>query len=307
MTLNRTFKRAARYAGFELVRAKSGGFRWSHTVEDYYPIAPKARWHKGQAPYPQLYRVIDRNREEYAAFLDVLQSNASLIHDIAYDRKNDDSDLPFWNNEWFSALDAAALVNFIAWKKPAHYLEIGSGSSTRFARYTVNALKLVTKITSIDPMPRQDIDRICDRIIRSPLESCGLGIFDELAAGDILFFDGSHRAFSNSDVTVFFFEVMPRLKPGVIVHIHDIFLPDDYPAVWNHRLYNEQYLLAAMRMCEKPPFRILAPIAFIGRDDALGARAKRVFVSPTGGPVIPFKYLNEFKLGASFWLEMVKL
>ncbi len=307
MTLNRTLKRAARYAGLEIVRARSDAFRWSHTVEDYYPITPKPRWQRGKAPYTQLYRILDRNREEYQVFLDELQNNAGLIQGIPYNRGNDDSDLPFWNNEYFSALDGAALINFIAWKKPPRYLEIGSGHSTRFARYTINALKLATRMTSIDPAPRQDIDRICDRIIRSPLESCDLGIFDNLEAGDILFFDGSHRAFSNSDVTVFFFEVMPRLKPDVIVHIHDIFLPDDYPAAWNYRLYNEQYILAAMLMCEKPPFRILAPIAFIGRDEDLGARAKRAFVSPTGDSKIPLIYSNESNLGASFWLEMEKL
>jgi methyltransferase family protein len=156
-------------------------------------------------------------------------------------------------------------------------------------------------MTSIDPAPRQEIDRICDRIIRSPLESCDLGVFDELAPGDTLFFDGSHRAFSNSDVVVFFFEVLPRLRSGVIVHIHDIFIPDDYPAVWNQRLYNEQYILAAMLMCEKPPFRVVAPVAFICQDEALSASAKRAFISPTGGRDIPFMQTS------SFWLEVEAL
>jgi hypothetical protein len=130
------------------------------------------------------------------------------------------------------------------------------------------------------------------------LESCDLEIFDQLAARDVLFFDGSHRAFPNSDVVVFFFEVMPRLKPGVIVHIHDIFVPDDYPATWGHRLYNDQYLLAAMLMCEQPPFRVLAPLAFIGRDEALGASARRVL----WGQSVAETFL--FTEGVSFWLEM---
>jgi hypothetical protein len=207
-----------------------------------------------------------------------------------------------------SALDAGALVTFIAWKTPAHYLEIGSGQSTRFARYAINILKLGTKITSIDPVPRHNIDQICDRIIRSPLESCDLAIFEDLEAGDILFVDGSHQAFSKSDVTVFFFEIMPRLKSGVIVHLHDIFIPYDYPAVWNHRLYNEQYILAAMLMCEKPPFRVVAPIAFIGQDEALSAFAKRAFVSQNGGRDIPFIYPNESNTpGVSFWFEVEAL
>ena len=66
-----------------------------------------------------------------------------------------------------------------------------------------------------------------------------------LSAGDMVFIDNSHRAFQNSDVTVFFTEVLPALPAGVAYGIHDIFLPDDYPAGWSDRFYNEQYLLAA--------------------------------------------------------------
>jgi hypothetical protein len=282
----------------ELIRANPREFRWSHTVEDYYPVMPRVRWRSGAAPHTQLHQILDKNRAGYEAFLDLLLDNAGLIHGISHEQKDTHSNLPFWNNVWFSALDAASLVNVIAWKRPSRYVEIGSGHSTRFARYTIDTLRLETRITSVDPEPRENIDRICHQIIRSPLESCDLNIFDELAAGDILFFDGSHRAFSNSDVVVFFFEVMPRLKPGVVVHIHDIFVPDDYPADWKLRLYNEQYILAAMLMCEKPPFRVIAPIAFIGHDGALSERAKRVFVSSTGGRDIPFRQ------GGSFWFEM---
>lgn len=294
----RIIKRVGDYAGLDIFRANSEDFRWSHTVDEYYPVAPAVRWHKGKTPHTQICRQLERNRTEYQTFLHILESNASLIHGISVEPTSGDFDSPFWNNQWFSGLDAAGLVNFIAWKKPRQYFEIGSGHSTRFVKYTIKALNLDTKITSIDPTPRQDIDRLCDRIIRHPLESCDLAIFDQLAAGDVLFFDGSHRAFPNSDVVVFFFEVMPRLKPGVIVHIHDIFVPDDYPATWGHRLYNEQYLLAAMLMCERPPFRVLAPLAFIGRDEALGASARRVFVGPAGSRDIPFTD------SGSFWLEI---
>jgi hypothetical protein len=298
-------KKVSRYAGLEIIRLNPDDFRWSHTVEDYYPIEPKVRWSKGQEPYKRLCRMLNRNRAEYQTFLSILRENAKLLQDIACDPESEHCSAPFWNNLFFSGLDAAALVNFITWKRPAHYLEIGSGHSTRFARYTVNTLKLATKITSIDPWPRQDVDQICDTIIRTPLELCDLAIFDQLKSKDILFLDGSHRAFSNSDVTVFFFEILPSLKPGVIVHLHDIFIPNDYPAVWKHRLYNEQYILAAMLMCERPPFHIIAPIAFISQDQALNADAKRAFRSQTGGRDIPFFSLNESNVtGVSFWLEI---
>lgn len=298
LVLRRLLKKATRYAGYEVFRTSSDEFRWSHTVEDYYPITPKARWHEGELPYSHLYKAIDRNRADYLEFIHRLCSNTELIHGIGHHEVASDPDRPFWHNLFFLGLDAASLVTFISWKRPVRYFEIGSGHSTRFAKYTINGLKLATQITSIDPAPRDTIDRICNRVIRHPLETCDLSIFDELEAKDILFFDGSHRAFPNSDVIVFFFEVLPRLKSGVIVHIHDIFLPYDYPEYWMHRLYNEQYILASMLMCAKPPFRILAPIAFICRDSDLGGAAKRAFVSPNGERDIPFVD------GGSFWLEV---
>jgi hypothetical protein len=82
-------------------------------------------------------------------------------------------------------------------------------------------------------------------VIRKPLEAVDLSVFSPLEAGDLLFFDGSHRVFMNSDVAVFFLEVLPSLPAGVLVGIHDVYLPDDYPADIAERYYSEQYMLAA--------------------------------------------------------------
>ncbi len=71
-----------------------------------------------------------------------------------------------------------------------------------------------------------------------------LALFRELQAGDVLFIDSSHRCFMNSDVTVLFLEVLPNLPPGVLVQVHDIFIPYDYPREWVERYYAEQYLLS---------------------------------------------------------------
>lgn len=258
--LKKLIQQASHRAGIDVFRARSEPFCWSHTVEDYYPVTPKPRWREGQSPYTQLWRILDRHRSAYEAFLDTLDDNSALLHSIGHDGTAGDDNAPVWNSTWFSTLDAAALVSIIAANKPKHYIEIGSGNSTRFARYTINALRLDSRMTSIDPMPRADIDRICDRIIRSPLESCDLAVFDELVAGDILFFDGSHRAFANSDVVVFFFEVMPRLKPGVLVHIHDILVPNDYPAAWNRRLYNDNICLLRCSCAAIRPFGSSLPL-----------------------------------------------
>jgi hypothetical protein len=88
-----------------------------------------------------------------------------------------------------------------------------------------------------------EIDRLCDSVIRRPLEELDLSIFDDLEPGDFLFIDSSHRTFSNSDVTVVFMDVLPRLRTGVIVHFHDIFWPYDYLPEWANQYYSEQYLL----------------------------------------------------------------
>lgn len=298
---------AGRRAGIDIFRASTDPFRWSHTVHDYYPVVPHPRWGARSLPHRRLRAVLDRARPAYEGFLATLEDHAALIHGIAHAPDPGDPNAPFWTNTWFTALDAAALVTMLAWKRPARYIEIGSGTSTCFARYAVDALSLPTAMTSIDPMPRRHIDRICDRVVRQPLEACDLAVFDELEAGDVLFFDGSHRAFANSDVVVFFFEILPRLRPGVMVHIHDIFIPDDYPTAWNHRLYNEQYLLAAMLMCAGPPFAVTAPIAYLCQDPGFGARVKRVFAAPGAGPDIPFLYPNDAGTpGASFWFETTR-
>ncbi|MGU3329369.1 class I SAM-dependent methyltransferase [Methylobacterium mesophilicum] len=303
--LKQAVRSAGRRAGVDIFKASTEPFRWSHTVHDYHPVAPSSRWEPGSAPHGHLRSVLARETAAYDAFLDALEQHADLLHTVPHEANVADPVTPHWNNTWFTALDAAALMTMLAWKRPARYLEIGSGSSTCFARYTIDALQLPTRITSIDPMPRREVDAICDWTVRSPLEACDLRIFDELKAGDIVFFDGSHRSFANSDVTVFFLEVMPRLANGVIVQIHDIFIPDDYPAAWNFRLYNEQYLLAAMLMCGAPPFRVTAPVMYICQDSSMSARVKSVFAARGTGPDIPFLYPNDSGTpGASFWFEM---
>jgi hypothetical protein len=90
-----------------------------------------------------------------------------------------------------------------------------------------------------------------------------------LERGDIVFVDGSHRALMGSDVTVFFLEVLPRLPPGVVVHLHDIFLPYDYPASWARKCYSEQFLLAVLLLFAERRPTVLLPNAFIAHDGEL--------------------------------------
>ena len=277
--------------------------RWSETVTDYYPVNPRPRFGHGQPSHPTLARILEAQVSRFDEVLSEIAAFRETLHSIPHLPPSDNADAPFWRNPWFSTLDAAALVGLILARRPNRYVEIGSGISTRFAHFAKESGSPTTEIISIDPRPRAAIDTLCDRVIRQPLETCDLRIFEDLDVNDILFFDGSHRVFTNSDTTVFFLEVLPIIKPGVLIHIHDIFLPDDYPAAWNNRLYSEQYILAAMLLGGQTNFDIILPNYFVTRHPDLGQRVKNLFASTAGQPAIPLTYPNDANCpGVSFWL-----
>ena len=172
---------------------------------------------------------------------------------------------PAWVGGAITAFDCLALYGVVRKFSPKLYLEIGSGMTTCFARQAITDARLQTKVISIDPDPRREVDAICDQVIREALETCDVSLFDQLEAGDILFLDGSHRSFMNSDVTVFFIDVLPRIKPGVIVHVHDILLPWDYPDFFKNWYWNEQYMLAVYMMASKATLYPLLPTSWIAR------------------------------------------
>ena len=259
-----------------------------------YPYTATVRYGSGRPPHPELAAQIGAGRERYAAFLDELGEIQADLAEIPLGGSYDAS-TPFWLNSWFPALDAMALTQMLRRHDPQRFVEIGSGLSTKFARRAVQTYGLRTKLASIDPEPRSEVDGLCDRVIRQPLERVDLTLFAGLEAGDILFLDSSHRSFQGSDVTVFFLEILPRLKPGVIVHIHDIYLPDDYLSGHLWRLWNEQYLLATALLFGADRFEILFPCWFIGRDPALRAQAQGLLQKG------PLRSVDLY--GASFWMR----
>jgi hypothetical protein len=205
-----------------------------------YPYNMKPRWTEGDGN-PHLAAIIGARETVYRANLAEIAALKPHIEKL----KN--GGLPFsidWRNIWLPALDGFTVM-CAALRASKTYMEVGSGNSTMFARAALLTSGRSTQIVSIDPQPRAEIDKLCDEVLRAPLESVDLAVFDRLGPGDTLFIDNSHQSFMNSDVTVFMLEVLPRLKPGVLVGLHDIFLPWDYPADWVGRAYNEQYLLAS--------------------------------------------------------------
>ncbi|MFF6971940.1 MULTISPECIES: class I SAM-dependent methyltransferase [Streptomyces] len=214
--------------------------------------------------------LLEKHRDTYAERLTGFLSLADLLAGISVEGRELGT-VPYWGNTWLPPLDALSLYGLLAETKPARYLEIGSGNSTKFARRAVDDLGLTTRIVSVDPRPRAPIDALCDEVVRVPLQRADPAVFEQLEPGDIVFLDGSHRLHMGSDVMVFFFELLPRLKPGVLIQVHDIMLPSDYPESWRWRLYSEQYLLAAMLTSAPERFDVQLPNAFVHGDPELRA------------------------------------
>ena len=153
---------------------------------------------------------------------------------------------PRWRQDWFPRLDAAAAYVLVRDRKPSRIVEVGSGHSTRFLARAVRDEGLSVALTTIDPAPRADIEGLGARVVRRTVQDAGPEPFAALAAGDMLFIDSSHILMPGTDVDLLFNHVLPTLPAGVLVHIHDVFLPDGYPADWEWRGYNEQLGVAAL-------------------------------------------------------------
>jgi predicted O-methyltransferase YrrM len=153
---------------------------------------------------------------------------------------------PRFEQDWFPRLDAAIAYTLVRSRRPRRIVEIGSGHSTRFMARAIADEGLATVLTAIDPAPRATLAGLPVEWLRQPLQTVGLAPFAALAEGDVLFIDSSHVLMPGSDVDILLNEICPRLPAGVLVHIHDIVLPDAYPDAWRWRGYNEQNALAGM-------------------------------------------------------------
>ena len=151
-------------------------------------------------------------------------------------------------NDQFPLQDAALLYGLVRHLAPARMVEVGSGWSTTVTRRAIDDGGLPTALTCIEPYPRPFVRSLPGIELREEkVEHAPWSVFAALEAGDVLFVDSSHVAKTGSDVVHLVLEVFPRLAPGVIVHVHDVFIPEDYPLGWVQAGFgwNEQYLLQA--------------------------------------------------------------
>ena len=225
---------------------------------DYRP-----RWGYTHPPHQGIIDLFSKNIDEYCEVLRKLVSLKPYLCEINRDFDPNHPGEPGWVGGPINAIDSALLYYFISELKPKTYLEIGSGVTTLFAARAKRDRQIATRIISIDPEPRAAVDAVCDKVIREGLENTDLSIFSTLEPGDIVFMDGSHRSFMNSDVTVFMLDVLPKLKPGIVVHFHDIVLPYDYPEMFSDWYWSEQYILAAYLLAAGDKVKILMPSRFM--------------------------------------------
>ena len=174
----------------------------------------------------------------------------------------------FWLiNGGYMAVDAHVLYGLVRHNKPRRIIEVGAGNSTLLTtaaiETNVSEGAAQTHFTSIDPYPwdmyKQPFPFLTEMITKK-IQDVPLSLFEELRHGDILFIDSSHVIRSGNDCHYEYLEILPRLKPGVLVHVHDISLPMPYPKVYyDSQLYwNEQYLLQAF-LAFNSRFEVLWP------------------------------------------------
>jgi len=189
------------------------------------------------SPYGPVGDYLDGRRDRISAWVDAIDGFAADLEAIG-DRPPPE---PRWTQDWFPRTDAAIAYAITRTVKPARIVEVGCGHSTRFFARAANDGGLDTQITAIDPAPRADlagIERV--HLHRKTLQEAGEEPFGSLEPGDILAIDSSHILMPGTDVDMLLNRILPALPNDVYVHIHDIFLPDGYPADWEWRGYNEQ-------------------------------------------------------------------
>jgi hypothetical protein len=153
-----------------------------------------------------------------------------------------------FHNDFFVSPDAEVAYAVARTLRPRRIIEVGSGNSTALFREAICDSNSQTELVAIDPSPTKAIQEVADRIIQSPVEDTSSSWFEDLQPNDILFVDSSHLVSTGNDVVHLMLNIVPKLKAGVVLHLHDIFLPYDYPQQWiveQRRGYNEQYLVQA--------------------------------------------------------------
>lgn len=203
----------------------------------------------------------------------------------------------YFGNGAFDAGDAEFLYQLIRLRKPSRIVEIGSGQSTLMAIRAVHRNRETTpgyqcEHICIEPYEADWLAQTGVALIRSRVEEVDPAVFAALGPGDLLFIDSSHVIRPQGDVLFEYLELLPSLPPGVIVHVHDIFSPRDYPQRWlveEVRFWNEQYLLEAF-LTHNDRWQVIGALNYLHHHHFAALRAKCPYLTSSHEP-------------GSFWIE----
>ena len=214
--------------------------RWGYHIRPihYYEPLPDFRSiTTEQITRRRTYPGIDFNLNKQLTLVNELAAYSDELRELQFD----------FDNGFFNGFDAAVYYSLIRHLQPLQIIEIGGGYSTQISDGALSR-NGTGKLTCIEPYPEERLNGAKIELITKRVEEIDVDFFSSLHGNDILFIDSSHTVKFGSDVCFEFLEVLPTLKPGVWIHVHDIFFPHDYPEEWllKRRLaLNEQYLLEA--------------------------------------------------------------
>lgn len=241
---------------------------------------------------------INFNEDEQIEILNKFKYNEELKSFPLEDR---DQIEYYYHNMNFSAGDSEYLYNIIRFFKPKKIIEIGSGHSTLMAINAINKNKEENKRYKnmhicIEPFEMPWLNQLNIEVIREKVEDIDKKIFKQLAKNDILFIDSSHVIRPQGDVLFEYLEILPILKSGVIVHIHDIFTPRDYShklIVEEVTLWNEQYLLEAF-LSFNTEYKIIGAVNYLKHNHFTELSSK-----------CPILKKEPYREPGSFWIQKV--
>lgn len=219
--------------------------------------------------YKKEFPGVDLREEEQ---LEMLDSLAIYYKELPFPEEPNTSCRYYYQNRFFCYSDAIILYAMLRHLKPKKVIEVGSGFSSAVMLDTNEGfLDSAVNFTFIEPYPERlynllnEQDKLQHQVIEKPVQEVDIDLYQMLDAGDILFIDSSHVVKIGSDVAHIIFEILPRLKPGVIVHFHDIFCSFEYPKEWleEGRAWNEGYFLRAFLQYNSV-FQILYFNSFMG-------------------------------------------
>lgn len=239
-------------------------------LDHYYQpmINPKKHLTKSLRDERELHGV-DFNIDEQLKVLSKFNYNSELLNFPLNKIKDKEF---FYDNGSYESGDAEYLYNMVRHFKPHRIIEIGSGNSTLMVRNAIAKNKIDDSNYNchhicIEPYEQPWLDKIDVELIIEKVECIDKSLFQKLESNDILFIDSSHIIRPQGDVLFEYQELLPSLKSGVFIHIHDVFTPRDYLDEWvyNHRLWNEQYLLESF-LTYNSEFRIIGALNYLAHN-----------------------------------------